>query len=170
MILLIALLGTWIQASVLRLSALDSLFGHQGVVANIPIIMVIFLAFYEPTAFGAILAFLIGLELDLFSGVRVGPWAGTFVLIFGLIACFAQRIFVESGFAAVVAVFFASLLGSAVYLLFMLEGGEFHGFLATRIVGEALLSALLAPFVFRLMRRYVYTREHGGGRMGRQRL
>jgi len=167
LILLFCLLGIWIQGSLLRVFQSTAFFGTQGLVANIPLIIVIFLAFHEVSVFGAILAFSLGLELDLFSGVRIGPWAGTLVMVYGFIACFAQRIYVESGFAAMFAVFFASLLASCIYLIYVFEITGLGGLLVSRILGEALFSALIAPLVFRLLRRFIYKRELGSGRMAR---
>ena len=46
---------------------------------------------------------------------------------------------------------FSSLLGSAVYLLFVLEITEFNGLLVGRIIGEAVYTAALAPLVFRML-------------------
>ena len=155
--------SVWLQGSVIR-----SVFSDTAIVPNIPLILVVFLSFFEVSPFGAVLAFAIGFEFDMFSGIRIGPWAGTFVLLFGVIACFAQRIFVESGPAVAVAAFVSSLLGSLVYLLFTYEIRPFTGGLVWQILVEAIFTGIIAPFVFKLLKWVIYRREQVSGRMAGQ--
>jgi rod shape-determining protein MreD len=153
-VLLLGLVATWIQGAVVR-----SFVSDYGVVPNLILIIVVYLAFHEVNSFGAFLAFLVGFEFDLFSGIRLGPWAGSCVLVFGLLACFAQRMFVESALATVVAVFFSSLAASIVYLLCTYELHPLTSGRVLIILVEALFSAVLAPVVFRVLRVAIPRRE-----------
>ena len=163
LILLLGLVAVWIQGTVLR-----SFFSPQGVVPNLLLILVVFLGFYEVSVFGAILAFAIGLEFDLFSGVRLGPWAGTLVFLYGSLACFAQRIFVDSSLSSMVAVFFSSIVGSGMYLLFMYGSHPSAGDMIWTLLLEALFTAVCAPFIFAFLKKTVYKREPVSGRMSGQ--
>ncbi len=154
LILLLGLVAVWVQGGVLR-----SIVSDNGIVPNLILILVVYLAFYEANPFGALLAFLLGFEFDLLSGVRLGPWAGSFVLLFGLLSCFAQRIFVESLLATAVVVFFSSLVVSLVYFLCTYELHPLSSSRGGYILIEALLTAVLAPIVFKLLRLIVRRRE-----------
>ncbi len=163
LVLILGLVAVWIQGTVLR-----GLFSAQGVVPNLVLILVVFLGFYELSVFGALLAFLVGLEFDLFSGVRLGPWAGTLVFLYGCLACFAQRIFVDSSLSSMVAVFFSSIAGSLMYLLFMYGAHPSAGDMFWKLLLEALFTAVCAPFFFMFLKKTVYKREPVSGRMTSQ--
>ncbi len=115
------------------------------------VIMVVVLAFYEPGIFGAVMSFVLGLLLDMSSGLILGPRAGSSVALFGFLSSLSQRLFVESPVALVVVVFFATLLDSLIYVILLTEfqsvvteGVPFFGWGA---LGEALLTAIVAPLV-----------------------
>ena len=153
-VLLLGLIIIWLQGAVLR-----PLVSDNGVVPNLMLMLVVYLAFYEVTPYGALLAFLLGFEFDLFSGVRLGPWAGSFVLVFGVLACFAQRMFVESALATALAVLLSSFAASLVYLLCTYELHPPSAGRMAIVVMEAFLSAVIAPFAFRLLRVILRRRE-----------
>ena len=58
--------------------------------------VLVYLAFYEVSTFGAALAFLLGLQLDVSSAKLLGPWAGSFVLVYGFLGPLSQRIFIDT--------------------------------------------------------------------------
>ena len=130
----------------------------HGIVPNLLIPVVVFLAFYEVTPTGALYAFLLGIEFDLFSGAHLGPWGGASVLLFGVIACGAQRIFIESVLAVIMTVFLSSLGASGVYLLFTLQPKVPLASYLLQMVMEALLTSLLAPLIFFVLRKFLYGR------------
>lgn len=118
---------------------------HVSFIPNFLLIIVVYLAFFESSSLGAFLAFVAGLILDITSGVLLGPWATSFVVVFAVFSVLSQRIFVESFLAAFLSVFFASLMASGVCL------SLFYGF---QVIGPATLkisvmqgfvSGLLAP-------------------------
>lgn len=150
LIIVSALLGVFLQSSALPWVLPDSF-----VVPNLMLAMVAFLAFYEVSPFGALLAFLTGLVLDLSSGVLLGPWAAAFVAVYGFLSVVSQRIFVESTLSVMSAVFAAALLSHVVYasLLLQFSHNQDAAYLVSvSVLGEALFSAFLAPLVFYLLK------------------
>ena len=63
------------------------------IVPNFILIMVICLGFNLVTPGAATLAFSLGLVFDLYSGVLLGPWAGTFVLVYVILSLLSQRLY-----------------------------------------------------------------------------
>ena len=156
LMLILGLIAIYIQGTVLRE------IGPSWVVPNLLIIMVVFLGFFEASIRGATLAFLLGLELDFANGLLVGPWAGAFVVSFGILASLSQRIFVESPVAAMFAAFGSSIVSSLVYLTLVYE---FHPAVTAMVpfsLLEAVINAVLAPFVFGFLKVIFATRSRGG--------
>jgi len=123
---------------------------------NLFLIIVVYLGFFEVSLLGAVLAFFVGLLIDLSGGVLIGPAAGAACLTYGLLAALSGRIFIESSAAIGVAVMFSALLnGSIVILISSQFAPGIFGF-AWRLLGEALLSALFAPLIFPLLRKLVH--------------
>jgi rod shape-determining protein MreD len=148
--LLYGLVAVFIQSTLLKLFAP----GHM-VVPNFVLILVSFLAFYEVSVLGTIIAFILGAQMDLASGLLLGPWCAGFVAVFGMLSSLSQRLFVESPVASFLAVFFASLLASFVYLILVLQfepAGAQHFTFSLLLLLEAGLTALLAPVVFKMLK------------------
>ncbi|MFM1847618.1 MAG: hypothetical protein RL417_1092 [Pseudomonadota bacterium] len=156
LVLILGLIAIFIQGTVLREIA------PAFVVPNILLIVVVFLGFFEASLRGATLTFLLGLELDFANGLLVGPWAGAFIVSFGILASLSQRIFVESPLAAVVAAFGSSLVSSLVYFTLVYE---FHPRVTVMVpfsILEAGMNAALAPIVFVFLRTVLFPRSRGG--------
>lgn len=145
--ILLTLLAVTVQGSLLRFVL------PNFPIPNLVVILVVFFGFYEVTAFGALLVFLIGIEMDLCSGVLLGPSAGAYSITFGILAALSTRLFVESGFAVVLAVFGSSLISSTVYLLLVYQFAPTAGRSFTIIFIEAVSTAVLAPLIFPLLKR-----------------
>jgi len=163
LVVIVGLIAIFVQGTVLRA------IGPDWVVPNLLIIIVVFLGFYEASVRGATLAFLLGLELDFANGLLVGPWAGAFVVSFGILASLSQRIFVESPLAAVTAAFGCSIISDVVYFTLVYE---FHPAVTVIVpfsVAEAALNAVLAPAIFGVLRMALIPRSRGGGGAGRLR-
>ncbi len=159
--LLLSLVAIFIQGSLLRYLLPDF------AIPNLLLIMVVFLGFFEISPIGAILAFSIGLLLDLSSGVLIGPSAGSYTLIFGVLAALSTRLFVESGFAVAVTVFICSIFGNLTYLLLVSQFSPSAGQSLGVLFGEAFTSALLAPLIFILLKRILTPkRERSSTRLG----
>ena len=119
---------------------------------NLMLILVVYIGFHEVSALGAVLAFLLGLQFDLASENLIGPWAGTFVFIFGILASMSQRIFVESAMSAFLSMICASIVSNLLYLV-MTYHSEFNRSRGVwDLLMEALITGLAAPLVFKLLK------------------
>lgn len=152
-VLLLGLLAIALQGTVLKAVLPDYL------VPNFVLVLVVFLGFFEVRISSLFLAFLLGLELDLASGLLIGPWSGSFVVVFLLLALMAQRIFVESIVSVLVSIFFASLVSDLVYfiLIYRLEPAVYQAFLHSLI--GAVVNTLFAPPVFVLLRKILIRKD-----------
>lgn len=135
-----------------------------AVVPGLLLVLVVFLAFYETSVLGVLLAFLLGIEYDLCSGLVIGPWAGAFVVVFGVVASLSQRIFVESPAAVMVTVFLSSLLSNLVYLLIVLQIRHASVSFGWIFFFEALLTAVICVPLFALYRKLLVPAPAGPGR------
>lgn len=149
--------------------SLQGILGHLGLadrfVPQFLVIFVVYLSFAEANAFGCIMSFVVGLLLDFSSAVLVGPWAGSFVVIFCVLALLSRRLFIDSALAAMV-ITFASV--ACANILFSLFGDEYPVLTwdyPQKVLGQALSTALLSPLILgALSRRW---RRVGGAYAGR---
>ncbi|RIL08609.1 MAG: rod shape-determining protein MreD [Proteobacteria bacterium] len=156
-ILLLGLLAIFIQGTLLQALAPGLI-----VVPNFIIIMVVFLAFYETSVTGALIAFTLGLELDFASGVLLGPWCGACVVVYAFFSSISQRVFVDAPAAVFLAVLAACPIAQAIFLTLLLQFRSSEAsplFFSLRALTETALTALLAPWVFGLLRRVVLKSE-----------
>lgn len=122
-------------------------------IPNFLLIAVVFLGFHEVSVLGVILAFLCGLIFDLFSGTLIGPWSGSFVFVYALLALFAQRLFTRSLSTVVPSVFLANVIATALYFALLYQFQSIEGRLFSISLIESLSSALVAPLAFTLLNR-----------------
>ncbi len=157
LVLVLAIIILLVQGTVIR-----GLLPHFYV-PNLLVILTVFLAFYESSILGTILAFLLGLLLDMSGGVVLGPWSGSFVFIFAAIAVLSQRIFVESPVAVMVTTGIATLVADMVHagLSYQLSSSEFSSY--GRLFGEAVFTALLCPLFFPLFRKLLLEKRDRQG-------
>jgi rod shape-determining protein MreD len=140
-----------------------ALLSIQGVLHNLGLpewlipqgllVCVVFLAFYEFSLAGVVMAFLLGLLLDMSSGVLLGPWAGSYVVVYTLFAFLSQRLFVESAIVAMAVVAIGTVLAGVVFLLLAFEYQSVTRADVAMLCGQAFASALVAPIVFRVLTR-----------------
>ena len=145
LILLLGVLALLIPGTVFR-----TVF-PQLTAPNLLVVLLVYLAFYEASAVGALLAFLLGLQLDFCSGTLLGPWAGSYVIVFALLVLCSRRIFIESGLVVCLAVGIAALMTAFAYhvMLVLVYGmARVESAAISTALVEAGLSALLAPFLF----------------------
>lgn len=156
---ILGLLAVYLQGTLLRA------FFPAWIVPNLLVTLLVFVSFKDVSPIGAGSAFLLGLELDLYEGVMLGPWAGAYVLVYAALASLSQRIFIESPFAAFSAVFCAVLACNSIYfsIVFLFREIPYNGMVLSLIEGA--LSGMIAPFVLRALRRFMrrYFRESGRG-------
>lgn len=125
---------------------------------NLIVILMVFLSFYDGRPTDALLAFLLGLMLDLGSLNLLGPWAGAYVAVFGVLVLFSRRIFIESPLVVFLTVFFAAVccdFAQLGVLSLAYDGRAFTPAALSLAVWEGLLSGALAPFLFPLLRRWI---------------
>ncbi len=158
-VLLLGMVALFIQGSLLKSFAPESL-----VVPHILLVIVVFLAFYDLSVSGVCLAFLLGIEMDLGTGILIGPWAAGFVAVYGMVSSISQRVFVESPTAIAIAAFSSSILGSFVFLAFLYQfrpaALDVFSFSFVMLF-EAILTAVIAPIIFKLLKRLLLPRSHG---------
>jgi cell shape-determining protein MreD len=98
-------------------------------------------------------AFLLGLLLDMSSGVALGPWAGSYTLVYAVFAFLSQRLFVESRAVAMLVVAAATLLSGGAFLA-LASGNQALAFddLLT-LMGQGVASALITAPIFGVLAR-----------------
>jgi rod shape-determining protein MreD len=150
---------------VLMAIALQGILGHLGLadrfVPQFLVIFVVYLSFVEANAFGCVTSFVVGLLLDFSSAVLVGPWAGSFVVIFCVLALLSRRLFIDSGLAAMVITFASVVVAN---ILFSVFGDEYPALTweyPQKVLGQALSTALVAPPVLAFLSR-LWRRASGG--------
>jgi rod shape-determining protein MreD len=117
------------------------------------LVCVVFLAFYEFSLAGVVMAFLLGLLLDMSSGVLLGPWAGSYIIVYAIFAFLSQRLFVESVVVKMSVVAVGTILGGIVFLLLAFEYQSVSREDLVVLCGQALASAAVAPVVFKVLSR-----------------
>lgn len=120
-------------------------------IPNLLLVLVVFIGFYEVSVLGVVLAFSCGFLFDLFSGTLIGPWSGSFVFIYVLLALFAQRLFTRSSSTVIISVFIANVISTTLYFALLYQFQPIRGSLFSVSVIESLSSAIVAPFVFLLL-------------------
>lgn len=122
-------------------------------IPNFLLVLVVFIGFHEISVLGVVLAFACGLLFDLFSGTLIGPWSGSFVFIYVLLALFAQRLFTRSNSTVIISVFVGNLISTALYFALLYQFQPLRGGLLSGSIIESFCSALVAPAVFWLLNR-----------------
>lgn len=147
-ILLLGFVAIFLQGAVFK-------FLMPGMIApNFHVVLAVFVAFYDPSSRGAALAFLLGLQSDLASGILLGPMAGALVVIFALVTLVSQRIFTEAVIAASAAVFLATFLARTIFILLMNQFSFVAPIATWALFWEAILNAGLTPFVFMWLKKF----------------
>lgn len=157
-ILLVGLIAVFLQGTIIR-----SFSPAHLLTPNLLLLVVIVLGFHENHVMGAVASFLVGLELDLSSAMLLGPSAGAAVVVFGFLACFSQHLFIESTMAAMVVTFLCSLLYSLVYAALVFQFKTMHAGVIWLTLEEAIITALIAPWILRFLKRVLVKRESGHG-------
>ena len=149
--LLSVLLAVYLQ------EILASLILPVGVVPQLLLGWVIFLAFYWPRPQGMILAFLIGLIIDFMVAKLVGPGTVMAVIIYLFLSTVSSRLYLESLYVKIVCGYFSAFVfvGGYKFLLNVFQSEEFsfnwnlqYGFI---------LTALLMPLVINVLKKTLKT-------------
>lgn len=141
----------------LLLLATQGLLFHVGVPFwSIPqglLVCVVFLAFHEFSVAGAVTAFLLGLLLDMSSGVALGPWAGSYIIVYAVFAFLSQRLFVESKIVAMLVVGAATLLAGGVFLALASGNQGLSPDDGITLIGQSVASAIVTAPIFGILSR-----------------
>jgi rod shape-determining protein MreD len=132
---------------------------HSGVasflVPQCTVLAVVFLAFYEVSVVGAVVAFVIGFLMDLASAEVIGPWAGACVAVYGCFSLLSQRLFIDAGPAAIIIAFVASAMAELLYLSIEPTPPEVTWALVGGIAARAVVTGCCAPLLFSTLIRRV---------------
>lgn len=149
----------WIFFFGLVALALQGILGHLGLSDNlIPqllVIVVVSLSFAEVNAFGCSMSFVMGLLLDFSSAILIGPWAGSFVVVYCALALLSRRLFIDSGVAAMVITFGAVVVTNVLSSLLGTEYPVLTWEYPQKVLGQAFVTALVAPLVMGVLSRRV---------------
>ena len=144
---ILSLLGLSLQGGLVALGL------PVALVPDFVLLFVLFVSFYKSTSYGAFLAFLCGIIVDISSAQLIGPWAGSYVLCFGLVALLSDRIFIESGFSLGVIAISLSLFSQLIFLLISVDPINQLWTEWSIFVGKAFATAFVAPLFFPLIER-----------------
>jgi rod shape-determining protein MreD len=146
-VLIFGMLAVYLQGSVLRI------FLPEFLVPDLMLSLVVFLAFYENSAFGAFLAFILGLQFDLYAGQQllVGPTAGALVAVFGMLSSLSQRIFVESVFAIFIVSIVSAVMKNIIQCALLYEFNSIAiKYFSLSILGS-FVTACVTPMLFYML-------------------
>jgi len=148
MLFLIGLLAILVQSALLKFLM------PAGIVPDFHLLLTVFIACADPSSRGALLAFLLGLQSDLASGILLGPMAGTLVVIFMLVTLVTQNIFTETTLAAVFTVFVSTFLARFLFILLMNQFSLVAPFLTWGLLWTGILNAAITPIFFSWLKRF----------------
>lgn len=146
----LGLFAAVLQGSVLKLMA------PALVVPNLVLSLVVYLSFYSPTVSGALISFLLGTQLDLFcSRELLGPYAAALVVVFGCVASFSQRLFLESSLTVFVVTLVATVFTHIIVVIVtsqFISVASVVDMMFRYSIVEGFLTALFTPLVFKLLK------------------
>lgn len=146
-IMLLGLVAVFLQSTLFK-----QIF-PMGAGPDLVLVLVVFISFFQASMRGAVLAFCLGLLVDLGSVTILGPRAAAYVFVFGFLSSLSQRLFIESSFAVIGSTFCASLVAQFVHAVIFFEfhpgnGGALFPFFSWSTLLEAFFTAAIAPAVF----------------------
>lgn len=146
---LMALIALYIE------TALSHLLPIGVLIPNLIVILAVDLGLRYHGALGAFLAFAMGYATDAFSGTHLGVNACLITLVFFMSFEISRRLLVTNAGVGAVAVFFGAILTSIGGLALSSGSGALGeaGPLMPWLGLQALITAILAPFIFSLLAR-----------------
>lgn len=130
---------------------IQSAFGRAGLYTpDLLLLIVIALAFSMQNSAGVIISFFLGLLSDLASGVYLGPFAAAYVCAFCFAGAVSRRVFADKLFAVMGVTFFACIVKSLVFTLFVKYFVP-HAVINYKIyMVEAILTSIASSIVLRI--------------------
>lgn len=118
---------------------------------NLLLVLIAYLALRENiTLAGGVLAYLLGLANDAYSGIFHGLSGFSFLLIYAVLRKIADQLYADSSHLLVIVVFVATLVNGLLQLLLLLlfsaAGGVYATLLAS-LIPQALVNALAASLL-----------------------
>ncbi|AAR35456.1 rod shape-determining protein MreD [Geobacter sulfurreducens] len=117
---------------------------------NLLILFVVFMGLREELGWG-VLAFVLGLLHDSFSGLYLGLNAFSYLVIFLLFSLVAGRLYTDRRSLMILGTFSATMVSGLFSLLLLLLFSSSHGIYASLLEGlvpQSLVNALVASIVF----------------------
>ena len=153
---ILGLVVIFLQGSLLRNILPDFL------IPNLIVSIVVFLAFYENSPYGAILAFLLGIEIDLYGGnpLLIGPSAGALVLLYGILASVSTRVYLESKFAVIIMSILSNVFYSFIFSLLIYEFNDAAVRYFSFSLSNSLVTGVITPFLFIILSK-IYNLNRG---------
>ncbi len=153
---LLALFAAATLAALALQTILPLAFPIRSYMPHLILILSVDLGLRHPSALAALLAFLMGYATDALSGSQIGLNAFTVTLVFFISYEISGRLLATSDLVGAITVFAGALVNSAGSMMLSSDQGALwrtNATVAQRIAIQALITALLAPPVFALLRR-----------------
>ena len=118
---------------------------------NLLIILVVYLGLRSAARFGGPAAFVLGLLQDCFSGIYLGLNGFSHLFIYLLLHKVSDRLYTDSRYLMIIAVFLATIVSGLLNLLLLLIFSSSNGIYATLLpllIPQALVNALITSLVF----------------------
>ena len=126
------------------------------IVPDLILVLCVYWGLHHPTAGAALGSFLLGYAVDIISSRLLGVNAFAMSLVFLSVYLGSRSIWLHHPIVSSIVVLFAALVKGAglvlVWLVFLSTEGFWQGALHY-IISEALIAAVLAPFMFTLLQR-----------------
>jgi len=119
------------------------------------VLLIVYLGLREGGWHGGVLAFLLGLVEDCFSGIYFGLSAFTFLSIYMAMRKVSDRLYTDNLYLMVLVTFLATLVNGLLQLLLLLlfsAGGTVYASILAALIPQALVNALVASVSFVLPR------------------
>ena len=151
---LVALFAVATLAALAIQTVLPYWFPIRAFMPHLILILAVDLGFRHPSGLGALMAFMMGYATDALSGSHIGFNAFTVTLLFLISYEISRHLLAASDLVGAITVFAGSLLNALVALAFNFTAlSQAGGAVMRRIVIQALITAILTPPVFALLRR-----------------
>lgn len=118
------------------------------------VVLVLYLALNYRNIWGLLGVFALGLLADFASAQFVGPYAAGAVAAYSLVLFISDKVFAERTAAVIILGIVSSAVRALTYLVLLLIYVDVNLFrldVIAKVLLEALLTGLVAPFVFRLL-------------------
>ena len=126
------------------------------IVPDLILVLCVYLGLYYPTVGAAVGAFLLGYSVDVVSSEILGINAFAMSAVFLVVYLSSRAIWLHHPMVSAVVVLLAALVKGAALVLVWAVFRSLEGFwigAARYLIMEALVAAVLAPFMFALLRR-----------------